>query len=103
MNSLKFNLFDTAIFTHAPSVADAFPAGMVRRTQPQAQPAPLWRQSLAAMDNASTGRAHRAAKVCFALLGTLTAGSVVIAAGTLIRCLGAHDGLHQAVQTLMSH
>ena len=107
MNSLKLNLFDTAIFTHTPSVADAFPAGVIKqptaaRTEQQ-QPAPLWRQSLAAMDNASTGgRAHRAAQVGFAVLGTLTAGSVVIAAGTLIRCLGAHQGLHSAVQTLMA-
>ena len=103
MNSLKLNLFDTVIFADTPSLADAFPTGMVRPAKKQEQPAALWRQSLAAMDNASTGRAHRAAQVCFAVLGTLTAGSVVIAAGTLIRCLGAHDGLHTAVQTLMNH
>ena len=102
MNSLKLNLFDTAIFTPTPSVADAFPDGMVRRTRPQAQPAPLWRQSLAAMDNAATGRAHRAAQTCFVILGTLSAGSVVIAAVSLVHGLGAHQGLHSAVQTLMT-
>lgn len=103
MNTVKLNLFDTVIFSDPAAIADAFPAGTIRpahaRTQ---QPAPLWRQSLAAMDNAATGRAHRATQACIALLGTLTAGSVVIAAGTLIRCLGSHDGLHTAVQTLMS-
>ena len=104
MNALKLSLFDTVIFAQAPSVADAFPAGMIRR-QPATTvqpPASLWRQSLAAMDNASTGRAHRATQLVFAVLGTLTAGSIMIAAGTLIRCLGSHDGLHTAVQTLMS-
>ena len=98
MNSLKLNLFDTAIFTQAASGA----AGEVRNGQIQDQPAPLWRQSLAAMDNASVGRAHRAAQVCFAVLGTLTAGSVVIAVGALIRGLGTHQGLHSAVQALMT-
>ena len=90
MNALKLNLFDTVILAQAPSVADAFPAGMVRRPAAKTSPPPasLWRQSLAAMDNASTGRAHRATQIVFAVLGTLTAGSVVIAAGTLIRCLG---------------
>ena len=102
MNALKLNLFDTVIFSPTTSVTNASPAGMIRRPAAEARPATLWRQSLAAMDNASTGRAHRAAQVCFAVLGTLTAGSVVIAAGTLIRCLGSDDGLHTAVQTLMS-
>ena len=102
MNTLKLNLFDTVIFAQAPAVADALPAGMIRRPATAQPPASLWRQSLAAMDNASTGPAHRAAQVCFAVLGTLTAGSVLVAAGTLIRCLGAHDGLRAAVQTLMS-
>ena len=103
MNALKLGLFDTVIFAQAPSVADAFPAGMIRRhPATTAAPASLWRQSLAAMDNSSTGRAHRATQLVFAVLGTLTAGSIMIAAGTLIRCLGSHDGLHAAVQTLMS-
>ena len=54
------------------------------------------------MDNAATGRAHRASQICYAVLGTLSAGSVIIAAGTLLRCVGSHGGLHAAVQTLMS-
>lgn len=55
------------------------------------------------MDNVSTGPAHRVSQVCFALLGTLSAGSVIIAAAALLHCVVSHDGLHAAVQTLMNH
>ncbi len=103
MTALKLDLFDTVLFAPAaPALADVLPAGTIRLARRTQQPAPLWRQSLAAMDNAATGRAHRVSQVCFALLGTLSAGSVVVAAGALVRCLGSHDGLHAAVQTLMS-
>ena len=101
MNTAKLTLFDTAFLSQSPT-ADAFSTGITRPTVPVHLPASLWRQSLAAMDNASTGPAHRFPQVCFVLLGTLSAGSMVIAAGTLVRCLGSHDGLHTAVQTLLS-
>ena len=101
MNSLNLSLLDSSILSAADYAAPAVTPRVRTGTAPLAgQPAVLWRQSLGAHEH--TAPVRWTLRGCYAVLGTLTAASVVYAVSALCHGILAHDGLSAAVQALMS-
>lgn len=100
MNALNLSLLDTVILSAADSAATATAPRVRTGTAPLAnQPAALWKQSLSAHEHSTHVR--WTLRGAYAVLGTLSAASIVYAASVVCHGMVAHDGLHAAVQALM--
>lgn len=101
MNSLNLSFFDSvAPFTSGFPVAAETPRVRTRTMAAVAAPASLWQQSFAAHEPAA--RARWGAWMCYGLLGTVSAVSMAYAAMELFHGVLGQNGLHAAVQTLMT-